>query len=154
MTTKQFSIRFTSEEVSAEDLRLLLGVSESAYGELVLGSHRERFLTPFSFWNKKRYRNQWKEGLRRLVTEERSCLITAITDPSKSACLTWWPMYRLGDQVHIQNHLLIYSDLPTPFDQANPYAHIPERETVSESGEKISEWTVSLRDIQAFLNSR
>jgi hypothetical protein len=153
MNMKKFSISFLADRVSASDLNLLDGISETMYGEIVLGNFRERFLSPLTFWDEAHYQNQWNDGLRRIIAGSDSCLITSITDPDRSNHLTWWPLYRQANEVHVQNHLLFLDGLPSRFDPNDPYAHIPKREAVSEEGEKISEWTISVDGVQEFLKS-
>ena len=60
-------------------------------------------------------------------------------------------MYCEGHDVFLQNHLLFLDQIDGVFDPSQPYAHIPSRETVSEDGEPISEWKITLDDLMLFL---
>lgn len=142
-----FSIEFLEEPVL--DLR---PDEKAAYGMLTIGAFQERFVVPLGFWEVAHYRKHWRDSLTR-ITESRltSCLITAMYDPSKANFIHWWPLYPDADLVRIQNQLLFLRDLREPFDVRNPFRFIPPRETVSDEGEPISEWVVTLEEIMWFL---
>lgn len=57
-----------------------------------------------------------------------------------------------GSIVHIQNQILFLDELEKPFLETNPYEFIRARETVSDEGDKISEWHVDVNYIQAYLD--
>jgi hypothetical protein len=47
--------------------------------------------------------------------------------------------------------LLFLNTLLESFTPDNPYSFIPEYESENEDGDKISEWIVPVKDIEAFL---
>jgi hypothetical protein len=53
----------------------------------------------------------------------------------------------------VQNRLLFLDQLPHDFDPAAPWDSVGPRRTVTEDGDQISEWRVSLDDIREFLAS-
>jgi hypothetical protein len=59
-------------------------------------------------------------------------------------------MYREGETVYLQDHLLFYTQLKEPFSLDAPFASLRDRETISAEGQPISEWSVSLSEIQQF----
>ena len=59
-----------------------------------------------------------------------------------------------GNRVHLQNWLVFTEQRPTAFDPYEADGFVGERETVSEDGEPISEWHVSLADVRAFAERR
>ncbi|WP_193368588.1 hypothetical protein [Pelagibius marinus] len=123
-----------------------------ALGSIKLGNFQEDFHASLSHWDQERYRSQWKEALERLVKgEDKSALVTSMYDPDKANFITWWPLYRDGDCVLVQNQLLFLAELAKPFSEAQPYKSVPRRETTTEDGEAISEWTIDLSDIEEFL---
>lgn len=71
-------------------------------------------------------------------------------DPSNANHITWWPLYRENDLVHIHNNLLFIKDLNEKFAINNLYAYVVKRETVNEDGDKVSEWTIPLQDLKVF----
>jgi len=62
-------------------------------------------------------------------------------------------MYRIGDTVKFQNHILFLNELETPFDPTDPYRFVPERMIINNDGEKISEWSASMSDLERFLSN-
>jgi hypothetical protein len=83
----------------------------------------------------------------------RTISITSITEPAHANFITWWPVYRIGPTVFIQNHLLFLEQLPTNFDVSDPYVHVPERHQFSEEGECVSEWEIPALALERFLES-
>lgn len=81
----------------------------------------------------------------------RSALITSVTDPITANFIGWWPMYLVEDVVHVQNQLLFMADLSRPLDPSNPYEMVREHCSVSEDGERISEWEVSVEALALWL---
>lgn len=126
----------------------------SRYGQITLGDFRETFISVQTFWDAARYEVHWREALDRIVRDGRdSCLITSIAGPDKSHILFWWPLYRDGDSVLVQNSILFLDDLPERFNPERPFRSVPVRTTVSEDGDPISEWRVSVADVEAFARS-
>ncbi|MEO7086494.1 MAG: hypothetical protein ABI442_18840 [Gemmatimonadaceae bacterium] len=127
--------------------------SQSQYGEITLGSFQERFIALVGYWSAQRYASHWRDALMRVVEgEATSCLITSLHDPADSHLLFWWPLYRIGDVVQVQNSILLFEQLSAPFDPDNPFRFVPARTTVSEEGQPISEWEVPVSDIKTFLD--
>ena len=78
-------------------------------------------------------------------------LVSSLTDPSNSNFIFMWPMWRKGDIVWVQNHVLFLDEIVGGFEPEQPHLHLPARETVSADGERVSEWTTSVRALAAFL---
>ncbi|UPT75519.1 MAG: hypothetical protein M0D55_07535 [Elusimicrobiota bacterium] len=122
----------------------------TANAEIVIGNHREIIEVPLQYWRREQYRAQWREAIGRLQSgHASSCLITSMVDPAKANFLMWWPMWREGETVFIQNQLLFMDSIQGRFDERNPYRHIPVRATKSEDGEKVSEWSIPLQTIRS-----
>ena len=125
-----------------------------ALGTISLGAFREDFHASLSYWDRGSYLAQWRDGLSRLVKgETRSAVVTSMYAPRFANFIVWWPMYLVGDRVHVQNQILFLAELGEPFAEADPYRFIADRETQNTDGERISEWPVNLSDIEAFLES-
>lgn len=125
-----------------------------ALGSLSIGAFQEDFHASLSYWDRDKYLAQWRNGLNRLVNGEiRSAIVTSMYDPRFANYIFWWPLYAIGDNIHVQNHGLFLDDLDESFDEADLYRFVRERETESEDGQSISEWTVKLSDIENFLRS-
>lgn len=73
--------------------------------------------------------------------------------PNDSNFLIWWPAWRIGNEVIIQNQLLFFEELVEKLDESNFYIHVGKRGTESENGQKISEWHIGIEDIRKFINS-
>jgi hypothetical protein len=125
---------------------------DAVWGEIQLGDHRERFIASLGFWSKSDYLANWRRSLSRIIHSARSsALITSITDPAQSNFLTWWPIYRLGDDLCFQQQYLGLNSLTRQFDPKDPYEHVPPRVTLTADGQKISEWRIPLEAARSFL---
>jgi hypothetical protein len=115
-----------------------------AVGEIVLGDFVERFESPLAFWGIPQYERQWSDGLTRLAAgASRSCLITQMYDPRTANFIVWWPMYRDGGRIVVQNQVLFMDALAELFDPSDPYRFISNRVSRTEEGESVSEWIVA-----------
>lgn len=63
--------------------------------------------------------------------------------------LNWWPMWREGDTVFFHEQLLL--ERPAGWQWSNPRAHVHARERRSEDGDLLSEWTLPVDVVAAFL---
>jgi hypothetical protein len=143
-----FSIGFTDDPV--------WDPGEGAAGELLgwikLGDFQENFSSGLFEWTQSTYEEQWKGALHSLLNgATKSALITFYVSPQYGHHLEWWPLHRVDELVYVQNHLLLYDQLTRPFLAAEAISFVKDRQTISEDGEKISEWCVGLDDIKFFL---
>ncbi len=146
-----FSITFIEDN---QDNRNKAHVKEMQRGTIVIGEFKETFESPLLFWSVSDYQAHWKQALERIVSGAlNSCLITSIYDPGISNFWIWWLLYREGQMVYIQNHLLFLERLKSVLDPLNPYIHIPERRVINEDGQQISEWQTSIKAIEQFLRT-
>lgn len=124
-------------------------------GEIVLGDYREGFESFIGFWSQHDYEMQWGLGVQRAAAEgQASCLITSITDPTHAEFLRWWLIYPLGETVAIQESLLLFDQLSTPFSTADPYRSIPARVQITDEGQPVSEWELPRDALREFLDNR
>jgi contact-dependent growth inhibition (CDI) system CdiI-like immunity protein len=130
-------------------------VESSRLGLITIGSYVERFVAPIDYWDVTHYRHHWQQALTRIVQGfSTSTLVTSMYDPAVANFIYWWPMYRLGHTVYFQNHILFLNELKTPFDPNDPFPFVPERKMFNVDGEKISEWSASIADLESFLLCR
>jgi len=123
------------------------------YGRLQLGDDSEQFLASVELWHAADYERQWVEALLRICSShDVSALITSIRDPRASSGVAWWPLYRFGNRIYVQNAMTFFKHMDAPFDFADPYRSVPPRITQNEEGELISEWVISLDDARHFLS--
>jgi hypothetical protein len=126
---------------------------EASWGLIRIGSHEERFVAAMDYWDATDYRRHWQQALTRIVkTSSTSGLVTSIYDPATANFISWWPMYREGVTVYFQNHILFLKDLAIPFDPDDPFRFVPSRTIVNQDGEKISEWSAPIADLESYLS--
>jgi hypothetical protein len=143
-----FSITFTGA-TAADDPAV-------AVGEIQLGDYRESFHAVTGYWSTQDYEASWTAALRRLLAGGAvSCLVTSLTDPQEATFITAWPLYlnQETEEVYVQNQILFLDELPAPFAPDLPWESVDPRTTVDEDGRKISEWKITLTDIENFLDS-
>jgi hypothetical protein len=125
------------------------------YGRITIGRFQEDFIAPLIYWKSEDYERHWRDAVVRIVGRHRtSCLLTSIYDPATARFYFWWPMYRRGSRVFIQNHGLFLDQLDHPFDTNNVYGSVPRRITVNDEGERISEWETTVDDLRKFLRMK
>ena len=121
------------------------------------------FVSPLAFWDRGAYERSWRGQIAGLVSgADRACLITKIAGPPSSVggrvtFAQWWALYRVGLEVRIQEHVLFtesgaggVSLIPEGFDPGEPHRWLKERETLSEDGRSISEWSCAFAEIEEF----
>ena len=117
-------------------------------GKITIGDYSESIYVPLDFWSVEDYKKQWKEGLERLKTHDRSCLVATIHDPSIRPLVDMWVMYKVDNMVYVQNERYM-ADMYDKyigkkcFDHKTCYDFITPRINFTEDGDKISEWSVT-----------
>ena len=67
----------------------------------------------------------------------------------------WWVLYREGEAVFAQEHILVPEALrEPPYDPADPYRQIGDRVMIDEDGRRVSEWRLELGDVRDFVARR
>lgn len=121
----------------------------SCWGEIIINDFKEKFIMSLDSWSLNDYQQQWREGLAKIHQQSQSCLVTSAQNLTTKPLVNWWVLYRHGDTIFIQNHLLFGKRFATklakiPFTPATCYDYIPPRETISDDGTPISEWSVKV----------
>ena len=123
------------------------------YAIIRLDDFTDRLAVPLVYWTAADYRRQWREAVRRTVEgHPRSALITSMREPTSANFIQWWPLYRVDQTVFVQHQILFMDTIPGPFRPDDWYEHVHDRRTCNEDGERLSEWRVSVGDLQAFLS--
>lgn len=126
-------------------------------GEIVIDDFHEQLILVTNYWTPLDYRSQWIEAIERLVdgaNHVKSAFITEMYDPKKSRFPPMcWVMYKEGDKVYVQNTWILREHMPRPFEVKDVYEAIADRETVTDDGDIISEWTTSIAELKIFLNN-
>ena len=121
-------------------------------GRITLGDFSEEFISPLTFWTAEAYHQQWIEAAKRLVAGYgRACFVTAMRESLIDEPVFLWSAYRSGDAIYLQHRLLLGEMVKGTFDPLHPCEQVGERITIPEDGEQISEWQVSIGDIEHFL---
>ena len=121
-------------------------------GLITLGDHTQGFVAALDYWNRRQYEAQWIAAARRLLDgEDCTAFLTSLSDPATVDYQRWWPVWREGERLYAQEHLLTLKQLDRPFDVSDPYVHIQERQQTSEGGHRIAEWRLRLADMSGFV---
>jgi hypothetical protein len=108
------------------------------------GAHSETCHLPLGYWGIDNYISQWLDAVSRVChCSSKAALITSIGDPGLVANVVAWVIYPTQGLAYIQQHMLMHRSVVLK-DGGFDYGPIPDRETVSEDGDAISEWTVDL----------
>jgi CdiI N-terminal domain len=139
-----FHIRLAAAKSAIDD--------DSAVGTITLGSFKETFESPLSFWTRNDYEAHWVHALERLVDgSESTALVTEMYDPLSANFITWWPAYRFGSKVRFHNQLLLLAHLSIPLLPNDLFRHVPPYQDTNDDGDRLSEWTVPIDDLCQFL---
>lgn len=139
-----------SFSISFSLIRLQEQAEQNAYapGQIIISEFEESFLSSLSFWTKTQYQEHWNEAVTRLIRgEEKSALITSIPELEYANFISWWPMWRVHNTVYIQNQILFLNELHKPFDVSHWFDFVEDRQTQSEDGVLLSEWSLTLDDL-------
>ena len=119
---------------------------EMCKGRIYIGDDFYESIFPsLDYWSIEDYERQWQEGVARLKTHDRSCLISCVVNPEHSGpLLDWWNMYRVDRKVYIYNRLFVGNLYrkrigKVPFTPDNCYQFISDKPKGP-----CSEWVVSL----------
>ncbi len=123
-------------------------------GTIKMNDYYERFAMAIADWKLKDYEAQWCEGLNRIKHYDTSCLVYSVYSIQEGGSVYVWALYRLGNEVIIHDQLLIDQILEAcsidkkikDFTKSNCYDYLPPLERVSDYGQPISEWIVSIDD--------
>jgi hypothetical protein len=123
------------------DIRVLptsqRGPDGERLGRITIGDFTERFACHDAAVPVDGFTSVWRDELRSLVQGRNA--VALVHDPR--FC---WVVYRDGEQCFVQQ-LLMIDGCVDPF---------PPRQTVSDTGERISEWPISLHAIAEFLSAQ
>ncbi len=141
-----FKISFANEPNSYTDKD-----STWAIGQIVAGELDEEFHADLGQWDKQEYESQWLHSLEAFLEgDQKAVLFTNCVNQKGRVDLEWWALYRDGDTVHVQNHLP-FRRFDRPFSVANASNFLQDRTTVTEDGDRISEWDIPLTAIELFV---
>lgn len=144
--------KFNIEIISKKPI--IINGNKEYKGQITIGDFQENFYMSIDNWSVPDYKKQWKEGIERIKTHDSSCLVVNFAGSIENPWIELWTLYREGETIFIHNQYLFYEvfqersqGLPS-FDSKSCYLYIAlPRQTVSESGRKISEWQTTIHDL-------
>ena len=110
-------------------------------GEITIGSFVDSFESDFVYWSKEKYEAQWIQARALAASGKSSAFVTLIGSPESMNFMRWWLCYRMGSEYIFQEHILFLEDIGE-FKEEDLYSYIPEYASVTEEGDKVSEWRV------------
>jgi len=128
------------------------GVPYEVFGRISVDDFSEVFRASLGYWAPADYRRSWVRAFDVIAESEQAaaCLVTSMADPGTVDFVMCWPLYRVGDSVHIQNKLIILDQLASALDPEAPWLSIGPRVTVDEDGNPLSEWEVPFASVAEF----
>jgi hypothetical protein len=140
-----FSIKFIDQNVT------LMNTVPCYKGEITIGDFKETFYSPINYWKKEDYEKQWHEAIERLKSYPQSCFIVKIRDPQCSKYVLTWPIYKIGEKLVFRNQMYFHKIYKQRLGNkimtsSNCYEYIPQRRSLYERKDNISEWIIDLPD--------
>ena len=123
---------------------------KSRWGYIVIGDFRERFHIPIHYWSVDKYVAQWEDSRARLRGgSEMSCFVSRMRPRNANSFIDVWVVYVLNGIAFVQNKIILCSWIPTVFGETTEEicTLTGPRDTISETGMKISEWNVPIEAI-------
>jgi hypothetical protein len=146
--TSRFEIKFEGDPWTDED-----GLWRNL--RITLQNFVETDCADFSSWSTRDYEAQWLTELNAISTSrDRGGLITSIHDPSDAYRVWIWPMWKEGENVYFQSRLLFMLEPEPRFDPSRVGDYVGDHQLISEDGEPLSQWIVSLTSIRDFLDRK
>lgn len=130
-----FEIRVVTPAVTSAEGRRHAG------GVLRVGEASLPFIVDLTSWRIADYERQWWEAIGRVARgASATALITGYAgDGDRPHAM--WALWRDGDFVYVQPHIVVSEGLETPFDPGAPEPHVGER-IGPDHGLPIAEWRV------------
>lgn len=82
-----------------------------ASGTIIINNIHEEFVFVLESWSIKDYERQWREGLERIIKNEKSCLIVDARNTMTKPVLEIWALYKVGLKVFFMHKILTYKVL-------------------------------------------
>jgi hypothetical protein len=109
----------------------------------------ERFPAPVEVWDIGRYKQQWRDCIQRVAQgTSKDYLVTAMRDPWSTDFISLFVLYREGEDVFIQNQIVLCEGNEAQISRMEMLDLIEDRETHTDDGEEISEWKVSIGELR------
>ncbi|HHB1562324.1 TPA: hypothetical protein ACN98A_004435 [Vibrio parahaemolyticus] len=113
-------------------------------GKIVIGSYEEHFVSDLNFWKVSDYIEHWNVAREVLTTGTSVSFITSITEPENSNFIRSWVCYYDNGELVFQEHMLFLDEPDFEFNIDEPHKNVRPYESITEEGEKISEWRIKI----------
>jgi hypothetical protein len=117
---------------------------------ITLGLDEEFLLCPLCFWSIEDYKLHWRTQLNKFISNraDRTALITEMYDPETANFIKWWAIYRVGEEVAVQEQLVFMDELTSCFSLERLDEVMGEYKQINEDGYEISEWRFPLKQLE------
>ena len=138
-----FSIRMLNEPVE------IVYDERCHWCQIDINNFSERFQAPLTVWDVERYKQQWEDAIARILAgEAKNYLVAGLRDPWGSDFISLFALYREGDEIFIQNQIILCEGNEERIAKMDLLDLVEKRETHTEDGEEISEWKVSIDELR------
>jgi hypothetical protein len=121
-------------------------------GEIVIGAFRERFSLDQSDWSSADYVASWRSAVAELLAGAPAvALMTSSARPETELVRRAWTLYRQAETIFVQDRLFVPADHAFALDTTGRVVDLAPRETMSETGEPISQWETTVEALSDFL---
>ena len=73
-----------------------------------------------------------------------------MTDPVTSNFLVCWPLYREGEDVYVQNAIVLLDEIEGVFDPGEGVGQRRASAGMDDDGNRVSEWATSMGSLREF----
>jgi hypothetical protein len=115
-------------------------------GQISIGDFTEEFSVIWTDTMPAAPEKHWRKALENLIGGTEA--VALLASPNRA-----WIAYRVGNDVFVQDQLIGAQEWPGSIDALGQLTNAPVRKTISEDGQKISEWRTSIHEIKTFLAS-
>ena len=118
------------------------------WGQININGSSERFQMPLTVWDINQYKQQWNQAIQRIVNgADKDYLVIGLRDPWISDFISLFVLYRKGNEVFIQNQIILCEGNEEQIENMDLLDLVEERASHTEDGVEISEWKVSIGDL-------
>lgn len=122
------------------------------FGHIEASGLNDYFRASATYWSRDQYYSNWLAAFEDRERLSRFVIITSMREPREGDYIEGWVFYIHGQDVFLQNHIFL---MQSPLSEEPHWVNeLPgPRETVDEDGEKLSEWTLNLSEVEAFFRT-
>jgi hypothetical protein len=140
-----FAINITASAVPKGQLPS--GINNAIVGEIQINDFVESITISIDNWTVDTYIKQWVDAVSKLLITDnaKSVLVTDFLGKANTLYIAeFWPLYREGEYVYIQNYFPSRKDLPSLESLDDIYNSVQDRPL------GVSEWRIKMSDLQSW----